>query len=225
MWSHIHKPVKDLFWHTFHKEGRRYKRRPTATEWLEAFKAYKAYLGKAGMNFDPMSNDVYPIRNKAFRPDTPIQDCPACGRKNAIAGIWNDDDEDYFVPRQCNKCKDSQPSRPAKPRAASPATSRCKDCGTNHPRTQLTYGRCPACTTKANSLDTTRLCLDCRQPFITYDHIGWFTSRSKPVPKSHSTIKQTCRPAQATVQRTAAKSGTQTPVNFWTRLKKWFLGN
>ena len=232
MWSHIHKPVKDLFWHTFHREGRRYKRRPSATEWLEAFRVYKSYLANTRMSFDPMSNDVYAIRNKAFKPDTPILDCPTCGRKNAIAGIWNDDDEEYFIPRQCNKCKDSsqpsqpsQPSRPAKPRDAPPATSRCKDCGTNHLRTQLTYGRCPACTTKANSLDTTRLCLECRQPFITHDHIGWFQSRSMAVPKSHSAIKQTCPPAQATVPRTAGKSSTQTPISFWTRLKKWFLGN
>ena len=92
IWSHIHKPVKDLFWDTFHKEGKRYNRRPTAAEWLEAFKAYKAYLGNKRLNFDPMSNDVRPIRNKAFKPDTPIEDCSTCGRKHAIAGIWNDDD-------------------------------------------------------------------------------------------------------------------------------------
>ena len=71
MWSHVHKPVKDMFWHTFHKEGRRYRKRPTAAEWLSVFRDYQAFL-KGKTNFDPMSNDVYPIRNKAFRPDTPI---------------------------------------------------------------------------------------------------------------------------------------------------------
>lgn len=223
IWSHIHKPVKDLFWHTFHKEGRRYTKRPTAAEWLEAFKAYKAYLGNKRLNFDPMSNDVRPIRNKAFRPDTPIQDCTNCGRKHAIAGIWNDDEAEYFIPRHCNKCRDAQPSRtaasrPAAIRAAKPVTAACKDCGKSFARAQLTYGRCPACTTRANSLDASRLCSDCRQPFITYDHIGWFQTRLLDVPKSHVAIKQTCsaasRPSSAPAQ-----------IGFWARFKKWLQGN
>ncbi|MEI2784601.1 MAG: hypothetical protein V9E82_02705 [Candidatus Nanopelagicales bacterium] len=128
MWSHIHKPVKDLFWHTFHKEGKRYNRRPPATEWLKAFMAYKAYLADNRMSFDPMSNDVYPIRPKAFRPDTPLQDCPNCDRENAIAGIWNDESEDYFVPKLCNKCKDAHPPRKTPYSRPTPATSDCKDC-------------------------------------------------------------------------------------------------
>lgn len=123
IWSHIHKPVKDLFWHTFHNEGRRYKKRPTATEWLAAFRAYKAYLANRQLNFDPMSNDVRPIRPKAFRPDTPIQDCPNCGRKQAIAGIWNDEDAEYFVPRQCTRCRDSAPQRPTPARAPQSASA------------------------------------------------------------------------------------------------------
>lgn len=227
IWSHIHKPVKDLFWHTFHREGKRYKKRPTAAEWLEAFKAYKAYLGNKRLSFDPMSNDVRPIRNKAFRPDTPIEDCANCGRKHAIAGIWNDDEEQYFVPRQCNKCRDAQPSRPAiaRPtaaRATAPATAACKDCGKSFPRAQLTYGRCPACTTKANSLDANRLCVDCRQPFITYDHIGWFQSRLLDVPKSHAAIKQTC---PASSRPSAARSSAAPQGGFWARFKKWLQGS
>ncbi|MCK3771301.1 hypothetical protein MZK47_16695 [Microbacterium aerolatum] len=59
MWSHIHKPVKDLFWHTFHKDGTRYHDRPTASEWLHAFEGYREYLSNRRLNFDPMSNDVY----------------------------------------------------------------------------------------------------------------------------------------------------------------------
>lgn len=105
IWSHIHKPVKELFWDTFHNEGKRYNGRPTATEWLEAFKAYKAYLGNKRLSFDPMSNDVRPIRNKAFKPDTPIEDCSICGRKHAIAGFLPEGETEYIVPRQCNKCR------------------------------------------------------------------------------------------------------------------------
>ena len=230
MWSHIHKPLKDLFWHTFHKEGKRYKKRPTATEWLDAFEAYKAYLGNTRMNFDPMSNDVYPIRNKAFRRDTPIQDCPTCGRTNAIAAIWNDDTEDYSIPRQCNKCREHQPAGPAVSRAAVTrpaivATALCKDCHKSFPKAQLVYGRCPSCAAKAKSLDPNRLCVDCRQPFITFDHIGWFTSRALNVPKSHSAINEACPPQGAAARRPPAKPSTQTQLGFWARLKKWFLGS
>ncbi len=225
MWSHIHKPIKDLFWHTFHREGKRYHKRPTATEWLEAFMAYKAYLGNPRMNFDPMSNDVYPIRNKAYKQDTPIQDCPNCGRQHAIAGIWNDVTEDYFVPRQCNKCRDHHQPRPPVARPAVPATSPCKDCGKSYPRAQLTYSRCPACTTKSQSLDATRLCTDCQQPFITYDHIGWFTSRLLDVPKSHTAIKQTCPPATRARQHTKNPPATQAQTSLWERFKNWFFAN
>lgn len=227
MWSHIHKPVKDLFWHTFHREGDRYSRRPTVAEWLTAFTAYKAYLGNERMNFDPMSNDVYPIRNKAFKPGTPIKDCPICGRKNAIAGIWLDESEEYSIPRQCNKCREQQPSRPVASRSAysrtasrSTPTFACKDCQKILPKAQLTFGRCASCSAKATSLDPTRLCVDCRKPFVTFDHIGWFTSRSLEVPKSHAAIKQSCPPANTAAPRTA-----QTQSGFWARLKQWFIGN
>ena len=227
MWSHIHKPVKDLFWHTFHREGKRYSNRPEVAEWLTAFTAYKEYLGNTRTNFDPMSNDVYPIRNKAFKPDTPIHDCPICGRKNAIAGIWMDDAEEYSVPRQCNKCREHQPSRTVAPRPvtsrpltsqSSPsATYACKECRKTVPKTQLTYGRCVSCTAKAALLDPTRLCADCRQPFLTKDHIGWFTKRSLEVPKSHSAIRQTCPPAKSAAQRASTQTG------FWARVKQWFM--
>lgn len=233
MWSHIHKPVKDLFWHTFHKEGKRYNRRPTATEWLDAFRTYKTYLGDKKSNFDPMSNDVYPIRNKAFRPDTPIQDCPNCERKYAIAGIWSDESQTYSIPRQCNKCREQQPSRPhprpANSRPASNPTFACKDCGRSFAKAQLSYRRCPTCAAKAMTLDPNRLCVDCRKPFITYDHIGWFAGRFLDIPKSHSAIKQTCPPATPPSQRSttkpvASRRAAQNQTGFWAQVKKWFTG-
>ncbi|WP_400996681.1 hypothetical protein [Agromyces sp. GXQ0307] len=237
MWSHIHKPVKDLFWHTFHREGKRYSRRPTATEWLDAFRAYKTYLSDKKSNFDPMSNDVYPIRNKAFRPNTPIQDCPNCQGKNAIAGIWIDENEAYSIPRLCNKCREQlqgdPPVRSPHSRPAATVMFACKDCKKNFPKTQLSYGRCPSCATKAMTLDPNRLCADCRKPFISYDHIAWFSSRSLDVPKSHMAIKQTCKLAGTSSQRSATKPAaprsstgvtSQTQSGFWARVKKWFAG-
>lgn len=239
MWSHIHKPVKDLFWHTFHREGKRYKKRPTAAEWLEAFTAYKSYLGNKRMSFDPMSNDVYPIRNKAFKQDTPIQNCPTCGRQNAIAGIWNDDTKEYFVPRQCNKCRDQQPGRGT---ASQTISVPCRDCGLTFPKSQLRYGRCPSCVQKdderqarANTLDPSRLCVRCQRPYITYGNVEWHQRNGRAVPTTHKVgaggrYPAGCVPTQPLSPRTGAGASTSKPtaqpkVGFWARLGKWFTGS
>ncbi len=239
MWSHIHKPVKDLFWHTFHREGRRYKNRPTAAEWLEAFIAYRSYLANSRMSFDPMSNDVYPIRNKAFKQDTPIQDCPTCGRTNAIAGIWSDDTQEYFVPSQCNKCRDQQPGRVA---ASRPIAAPCRDCGLSFPKSQLRYGRCPSCAKKdderharANTLDPSRLCARCQKPFITYGNVEWHQRNGRAVPTTHKTgagghypagcIPTPPRAPRGSVGASASKPTAQPKVGFWARLGKWFTGS
>lgn len=239
MWSHIHKPVKNLFWHTFHREGKRYNKRPTAAEWLEAFNAYKSYLGNKRMSFDPMSNDVRPIRNKAFKQDTPIQNCPTCGRENAIAGIWSDGTQEYFVPRQCNKCREQQPGRAA----ASPIVSvPCRECALAFPKSQLRYGRCPSCAQKdderqarANTLDPSRLCARCQKPYITYGNVEWHQRNGKAVPTTHRAgsggrYPAGCVPIQPASPRTSANASTPKPtaqpkVGFWARLGKWFTGS
>ncbi|UIP57161.1 hypothetical protein DSM26151_00140 [Agromyces marinus] len=240
MWSHIHKPVKDLFWNTFHREGTRYEKRPTATEWLEAFRGYKNYLGNPRTNFDPMSNDVYPIRNKAFKQDTPILDCPTCGRENAIAGIWSDDTKEYFVPRQCNKCRDQQPARSAA--ASRPVSASCRDCGLTFPKSQLKYGRCPSCAKKdderrarANTLDPSRLCTRCQKPYITYGNVEWHQRNGRAVPTTHKagyggSYPTDCVPTMTSPPRTvgtsfAAKPNPQPKAGFWARLSKWFSGS
>lgn len=219
MWSHVHKPVKDMFWHTFHKEGRRYARRPSASEWLTLFKGYRTYLA-GNTSFDPMSNEVFPIRNKAYRLDTPIQDCPQCGRGAAIAGIWKEDEENYFVPRRCTKCRDSQPGAPRKAAVAPRVvTTGCMDCFKDFPKKDLKHGRCPPCALKAEALDDSRRCVDCRQPFITFDHIGWLTDRALDVPKSHQAIKQICAATTAPTKTSAPRTKrTTTKQSFWSRL-------
>ena len=241
LWSHIHKPVKDLFWNTFHKDGKRYWKRPTATEWLVAFMGYKAYLGDEQLSFDPMSNDVRPIRFKAFRRDTPIRDCPNCGRVNAIAGIWNNDDEEYFIPTQCNKCREAAA-------AARSAVVQCRDCGANLPKNQAKYGRCPACAEKdderqaqANTLDPARLCARCGKPFITYGNVDWHTRSGKPIPTTHKrgtggVYPPGCVPSQSAHKPTSGKPSVRTrtpnrpsaagsspaPKGFWARIGAWF---
>ncbi|MGI0522168.1 protein kinase [Microbacterium maritypicum] len=235
MWSHLHKPVKDLFWHTFHKDGTRYARRPSVEEWLQAFADYASYLADTRQNYDPMSNELYPIRPKAYKPDTPIQDCSACGRSNAIAGIWNDAEREYFLPSQCLTCRaerSPRSSRTSKPAPGQPRqlAATCKDCHNIFPRNELRYGRCPGCTTRAQALDTHKLCVDCSQPFITNEHVAWFTQRSLTVPRSHMAIKKPCpitarptkRPVSRATNRPAPPITTQPKTTFWIKIKNWF---
>lgn len=264
MWSHVHKPVKDMFWHTFHKDGKRYKNRPSADEWLKVFEDYREQLSsKSATNFDPMSNDVYPIRPKAFKSDTPIKDCPVCKRRDAIVGQWNDEKQEYFVPKTCYKCKPPSEKCQDCGRESNSLKSglcwecnkkanfskcsqcgaekhvkalksglcgecnkkanysncsmcgqekhinvlvdgrcnkcqlvQCKDCKKEYSKTDLNYGRCKKCTQKAKSLDPSRLCADCKNPYITYDHVDWFERKYLDVPKTHRGIKEECKPAK-----------------------------
>nr|WP_157001168.1 translation initiation factor IF-2 N-terminal domain-containing protein [Agromyces laixinhei] len=250
MWSHLPFKVKRLFWNTFHRNGTRYTRRPTANEWLDAFREYRAVFGSAD-DFDPMSNDVYPFRFRAFRPDTPIHDCPQCGRANAIVGLWNEDSGSYFEPSLCYDCNQNKSrcadcGKPKHPdtlkdgrcwecnrkrnnaacancgketptrymvdgRCSNCQLIRCKDCGTPTAKADLSYGRCATCVKKSAELDSTKLCVDCREPFITFDHERWFTSKGLDIPKSHLTAtKRACppRPAASAPPRRTASTAT-----------------
>lgn len=229
MWSHVHKPVKDMFWHTFHKDGQRYRNRPGASEWLAVFRDYQVFL-EGPKNFDPMSNDVYPIRNKAFRPDTPIVDCRQCGRAHAIAGIWNEDENDYYVPPLCNKCRIPAQARSSRTR---PAIVPCRDCGANVPRGQAKYGRCPACARKdderqarAKTVDPSRLCARCQKPFITYGNVDWHVREDKPIPTTHKrgyggAYPAECVPAEPTHTRRTNKTSTSRVNHSPTRKSLW----
>jgi serine/threonine protein kinase len=243
MWSHLPHRVKSLFWNTFQKEGgSRYDRRPTASEWLAVFREYRSFFGSAH-DFDPMSNDVYPIRFKAFKPDTPIRDCPSCGRKNAIADTWNEHGQAYVEQTLCYTCNQ------IRPRCADCGKSKsadqlkdglcsecrrmpCKDCGKQTRKPELQYGRCQACVKKGAEFDRNRLCSDCHQPFITYDHQHWFTSKGLDVPKSHLAIKKACpmgasstqstRPARNTTGAPRSASATTAPGPL-KRFVKWLF--
>ncbi|WP_240694724.1 hypothetical protein [Cryobacterium sp. SO1] len=271
MWSHIPVQVKRLFWNTFQRQGgSRYDRRPTASEWLAAFREYRNFFG-GNDDFDPMSNDVYPFRFRAYRPDTPIRDCQQCKRPNAIVGRWDDENHSYYEPSVCYDCNQSKSrcTDCGKPKSADALTdgrchdcnrirnfatcdscSRevariylvdgqcsncqpvpCKDCKTPSAKTELTYGRCGACVKKAAELNPKRLCLECRQPFITFDHERWFISKGLDIPKSHQTAtKKPCppRPTTARSSRTATRSATAstTPAapakkSSWQRFVTW----
>ena len=80
----------------------------------------------------------------------------------------------------------------------------------------MTYGRCPDCTAKSKQLDPARLCADCRQPFITFDHIDWFRGKGLDIPRSHMAIKQACPPKAATT-----KPSTPAKKSLWARFLEW----
>jgi len=280
MWSHMPRDLKELFWHTFHRDGDRYATPPTADEWLRAFRQYRWWLG-SDKNFDPMSNDVYPFRFKAFRPETPILDCPQCRRPNALVGEWSEIEQLHNVPAMCFDC--SQQNRPKcldchtpKPEGAlkdgrcrecnrKRISGRCQTCGKETPtryliagrcsscqlgecktcrtpvvKSDLSYGRCKSCERRGKALDPSRLCVDCGQPFIEFDHVAWFEGKGLDVAKSHTAVKKTCPPASSAAVRPRTGRAERTPraeapstkasaprttspqPGFWQRLKAWW---
>jgi len=146
MWSHLPPQVKARFWNTFHRDGRRYNRRPTANEWLRAFREYQQFLS-GPENFDDMSNDVFPTRYKAGTRDTPIYECATC--HTSMVGMRKKGQREFSKPPLCRKC---------------------------------------------DTLDPSRLCGDCGQPFITFNHAHWHTSNGREIPTRHEWIKEQCPP-------------------------------
>ncbi|MET4639592.1 hypothetical protein [Mycetocola sp. 2940] len=281
MWSHMPRALKEMFWNTFHRDGQRYTSPPPAEEWLRAFRQYRWWLG-SDKNFDPMSNDVYPFRFKAFKPDTPILECSQCHRPHALVGEWDEATQEHSTPEMCFDCR--QQNRPKCSDCGTPRPEgalkdgRCRDCnrkrdygtcercGTEKPhryliggrcskcqlgtcktckmpvlKSELTYGRCGACERRAKELDPLRLCTDCRQPFIDFEHIEWFKGKGLDVAKSHVAIKKQCpprtastRPASAqrpqgvprasttTTKQAAPKQSARSQANLWERMKKWW---
>lgn len=221
MWSHLPFPVKRTFWNTFHRDGDRYTKRPTAREWLRIFREYKQFFGGSD-DFDPMSNDVYPTRYRAMNRETPIYRCAKC--QTSMVGRWQEDRKTFWEPELCGDCYQNLP--------------RCEGCGKPKPPHSLSNGRCWTCNRERDEeLDPAKLCRDCGQPFITFKHARWFTSRDYEIPKSHGAIRQQCPPRlRATnrqrppvTQRTSRRS-TISSVNassaaprksLWTRFHEW----
>lgn len=223
MWSHLPFRVKREFWTTFHRDGNRYNHRPTAAEWLEVFREYQQFFGGPD-DFDPMSNDVYPTRYRAKDRDARIYECARCHA--SMAAEWRDDR--YWERELCKECHKNLP--------------RCAGCGKPKAPDSLRDGRCWECNRERDEeLDPMRLCRDCGQPFITFRHARWFTSKGLEIPRSHETIKHHCPPKgqtheglrpterqrkpQATMP-VAPKSHSRRPAptaakSLWTRIRDW----
>lgn len=202
MWSHIDPKVKELFWETLHRDGRRYTDRPTVQEWIDVFRVYKRNLASTYRWQDPMSHDVYPIRYKARTPEVTIRDCPRCGWENGVAG-WLDDNGGERIPTQCNRC-----------------APKCQGCG--DPDQFLTFreGLCRTCReddqTSASTPRVTqrRSTSTVRQPMPA-------PTRTSPAAPARSSSPQ--RTPQGSTSRTPA-SATR-PVSAWQRFKKWLSGH
>ncbi len=143
--------------------------------------------------------------------------CWECNRKRNYAACISCDKETprrYLVDGRCSHCQ----------------LIPCKDCGSPTPKTALTYGRCAICAKKAAEQDPARLCVDCRQPFITFDHEGWFRGKGFDIPKTHQAIRKTC-PLRPTTTRppspskpapTPTKTASATPgKSLWERFLEW----
>jgi ribosomal protein L19E len=137
MWSHLQPGIKGMFWNTFHRDGDRYGRRPSAEEWLRAFREYKRWLA-SGTNFDPMSNDVYPTRFRAMAADTPIYECAQC--KTSMVGRWHRNTETYSTPKLCHDCQQNRPKCQDCGKGAVLSEGRCRECDR-----QRKYGSCAGC--------------------------------------------------------------------------------
>ncbi len=228
IWSHIHKPVKDLFWHTFHRRASATSSVRRAAEWLEAFKAYKAYLGNKRLNFDPMSNDVRPIRNKAFRPDTPIED---------YLNRWSQSTRSLVSGTTTRRSTSSQgsatsaamPSRPGPPLPGQllPAP----------PRRRPLLARTAARVSPEHSSHTADA-LHAQRRRTRWTRTGCATtaaSRSSPMTTSAGSraVSWTClsrtprssRPARPRRARLRPSRAPSPSSGFWARFKKWLQGN
>lgn len=195
MWSHLPFPVKRMFWNTFHRDGDRYSKRPTANEWLNLFHDYQQFFGGSD-DFDPMSSDVYPTRFRAMSPEAPIYECAKCG--TSMVGQWQEDRKIFREPDLCRECYQDLP--------------RCEDCGKAKSPESLKDGRCWACNRRRDAeLDPGRLCRDCGQPFITFKHARWFTSKSFEIPKSHGAIKEQCPPKTRSTARRRPSAAPSAP--------------
>lgn len=101
----------------------------------------------------------------------------------------------------------------------------CKTCGTPTQKADLSRGRCSNCAQLGDSLDPNRMCEDCRQPFITFDHDEWFKARALELPKRHASINKTCPPRTAPAAPitkpqipTTSQTRTEPKKSWWQRL-------
>ena len=65
------------------------------------------------------------------------------------------------------------------------------------------YGRCKSCQAKEQSLDPSRKCSQCGQPFITNGNVSWHQRMGKSVPTTHKT------PAECTAAKASAKASSR----------------
>ncbi|RPF29040.1 protein kinase domain-containing protein [Georgenia muralis] len=227
VWSHLSYQLKELFWNSFHREGSRYQpdKRVTVEEWINAFEGFKKNLEYRDV--DPQSLEIFPIRRKAER-GAQLLDCPQCGGHNFIAeySVGDGPDKEFRTPSACNEClpKCDNCGEPREPETLESGI--CWPCRRSDlqeadrakreaERAQREADRARRAVEKAakdaerarrETLDQTRLCERCGNPYITFGEIEWLNQRSIPIRPVHKHSDPRCD-SSPIVRLPAAKSG------------------
>ena len=202
VWSHLSRDLKRLFWNSFHRDGSRYQpaNRVTVEEWIGAFEDFKEILSYPDV--DPQSLEIFPIRRKADR-GAQLLDCPHCGGRKFIAqySVGKDPDKVFRTPSACYKClpkcescgepwwepqmlQDGICWRCRTP--GSEAAERQKR-GEDRGRRESQKAKRDVERARRETLDPTRLCARCGNPFITYGNVEWHVQTNRSIPTTHKT--------------------------------------
>ena len=186
-------PARDMFGKDHAKSFRAFRKKGADTPEYECAQCATSMIGR-------WQEDTQEYRTPSLCDDCRrnLSKCADCRRPKAPENLrdgrcWEcNRRRDYGA---CSNCGREIPSKYLLDgRCSNCRPVACRDCATATSKAALTYGRCPACAKKAAELNPTRLCVDCRQPFITRDHEAWFRSRSLDIPKAHQAIRKQCPP-------------------------------
>ena len=154
-WSHLPRYLKDDFYETFHKNGKRYleKNRFSSSDWLQKFTFYLNLLENGTMEKqDSMSLSIFPTRLKKSR-DIHYIYCKLC--KNEV----KEDSAEQGICRDClNKCD---------------SVYKCSQCGCDIKYTNYQkyikhspkFDLCKDCFNKRNMVYTIKTCTECGKKF------------------------------------------------------------
>ena len=175
MWSHLSRPVKEAFYHSFQKGGDHYAEaaRLTDREWLRLLHNYR--YGLDGMkDVDPMSCELYPTRRKLSK-DTPMITCKGCGLRVPVT------DSHWGYCPACAKKK---------------LEHTCGRCGclfTSKPRPDGARNAhlCPACAKELHATKLQATCCDCGKSFsVSNGEYAFYESRNLTLPKRCPACRQ-----------------------------------
>ena len=183
MWSHLDTNLKERFFESFKKEGKysEEKNRLSVDQWIETFTSYLRILDNGFMgDFDPMSEELFPVRTKKWKSDVDITRCRIC-KKEEIAM--------YCQRGICPNC------------VKRITQYKCRRCGTRFKvsiNEYMDHNRrgwsvpdlCDECLYKI----TSRRCSDCGRAFnLSRSDYSYFMSKGYNLPKRCESCRNTRR--------------------------------